>query len=109
MDTEDKNRKYNELMARLRGESAKRMAEQEPWRDAKPNSLVGWYLGPCVKYILERKVTEAQVQKIFIAQFRSEDNEVEQAQLIDECRRKYWQQNPAGGEAIARKLWEAKK
>ncbi|MBI4427232.1 MAG: hypothetical protein HY569_01980 [Candidatus Magasanikbacteria bacterium] len=109
MDTEDKNKKYNELMARLGGESAKRTAEQEPWRDAKPNSLVGWYLGPCVRYILEGKVTEAQVRKIFISQFRSEDDEVELAQLIDECRRKYWLQDPAEGEAIARRLWGAKK
>ena len=48
MENEDKKRGREDFklrLARMAGESARRMAEIESWRDAKPNSLVGWDLG----------------------------------------------------------------
>ncbi|MBI5222681.1 MAG: hypothetical protein HY980_04300 [Candidatus Magasanikbacteria bacterium] len=103
MATEDKDAKFRKYLAGLAKKSAEKMAEQEPWRDAKPNSLVGWDLGLCVADILEGRGTEQQVRKIFIARFLNDD-ESGWEQLIGHCKKTCWKKDPVKGEAIARRL-----
>lgn len=108
MDTGDKNAKYREMMARLGRELAERKATQEPSKEAKPNSLVGRGLGQYILDILEGRVTEKQVRKIFIERFLV-DEKSEWEQLIDECKRSFWKDNSEKVEAIARRFKSFKK
>lgn len=106
MDPEDKKgggEDFKLRLARMAGESARRMAEIEPWRNAKPNSLVGWDLGLRVADILSKKIREEQVRTIFIADFLG-DTESEWKQLIERCKETCWTKDPKAGEEIAERL-----
>lgn len=100
MDTGRKSDgKFEELMHRLRKESAEKMAKLEPAADTESNSLIGYDLGLCVADILNGKIDEKWVLKIFVTELSSEWNK-----LISDCRKIVWKQNPDNDEAIARRL-----
>lgn len=93
-DSKEKVRKYLEGRAKKLTEEK---TAQEPPKEAKPNSLVGWDLGLCVADVLSGKIKEEWVRTIFVTE---PINEWEQ--LIDRCKITCWKEDPGKGEAIAR-------